>query len=498
MQTNIQVNENLCRTLQELGPLFAAFGRYLASRIDLLPFGLCQDLAAIPDRAAPAPPEQVLDILNRELGVSPDLAFQWFDPSPYESRLFWQSHRARLASTEVAVRIVRPDISDWIEEAENIEEVVGMFAFRVAPDKIRAAVGEFQHELAGRRSFEGDLQSFARLELDADASGTPAALRIYQQLSTPYVLVHERTDPIAGFSPPPSPDQARALCLTWLRQALEGEVFSVEPHRENLAITPERRILFIAGPFATLPDELKINLRAYLAAAAGQDNDAAYRYFAQCVSRDRQDPGNEELRRRFLQMVVFRDGFGNESQAVRTRAEFPPFTEEVLIHWRIAQEHAKPGESVNAFYRGLLHTVATAGAMAPGRDSLLEALHEMHVQKVLIDAKELLRPSEMADLMERYATTFMAMPADVDRLLDRALSRHSSDGAAWKTSPRVARSERYAAAVSVLLGFGALTMLLRKVAESVRRPILNDVLAALCLGFGLILLWAGSRLSREA
>lgn len=498
MQTKIEFNENLCRTLQELGPVFAAFGRYLASRVDLLPCGLCQDLAAIPDRAAPAPPEHVHEIFNRELGASPDQAFQWFDPWPYESRLFWQSHFAHLAGTEVVVRFARPDIPDWIEKAESIEEVVEMFAASgVKPNRIRTAVSDFRDELALRRSFESDLQSFALLELDSHSSGTLAAVRIYQHLSTPYVLVHERLDPIAGFSPPPSPDQARTLCLTWLRQALEGGVFAVEPHRENLAITPGGRIVFIAGPFAMLPDELKISLGKYLASAAGPDKNAAYRYFAQAVSRSRHTAGSEELRRRFLQTVGFRDGFGNESHAVRPRPQFPPFSEEVLIHWRIAQEYAEPSESVNAFYRGLLHAVATAAAMAPGRDSLLEALHELRVQKVLIDAKELLRPSEMAGLMEQYATTFLAMPADVDRFLDFAASGHYPDGAAQRAQP-VARSERYAAAVSLLLGFGALALLLHKVAESVRSPILNHVLAALCVGSGLILLWTGGRLCREA
>jgi len=496
VQTKVQANENLCRGLQEFGAVFAAFGRYLAARVDLLPYGVCQDLAGIPDRAAPALPQQVREILNRELGASPEEAFQWFDPSPYESRLFWQSHCAHLAGTEVVVRLVRPDIPEWIEKAENIEEVVGMFAASgVKPSSIRAAAAEFRRELAIRQSFESDLQSFARLELDADSSSVLAPLRIYQHLSTPSVLVHDRTDSIAGFSPPPSPDQARTLCLTWLRQALEGEVFAVEPHRENLAITPEGRIVFFAGPFATLPEQLKISLGEYLAAAAGQDKNAAYRYFAEVVSSDRQNPGNEELRRRFLQMVVFRDGFGNENCAGSPRPEFPPFSEEVLIHWRIAQEYAEPGESVNAFYRGLLHAVTTAGAMAPGRDSLLEALHELRVQKVLIDAKEMLRPSEIAGLMEKYATTFLAMPADVNRFLDSAVSGHSPD-VAVQTSQPVARSERYAVAVSLLLGFGAVALLLQKVTESVHSPVLNQVLAALCVGFGLILLWAGSRLSR--
>ena len=170
----------------------------------------------------------------------------------------------------------------------------------------------------------------------------------------------------------------------------------------------------------------------------------------------------------------------------------------MLIHWRIAQEYAEPGESINAFYRGLLHAVTTASAMAPGRDSLLEAVHELRVQKVLIGAKELLRPSEMAGLMEQYATTFLAMPADVDRFLDWGSSGHSPGVATRQPPQPAAHSDRCAAMVSLLLGFAAVALLLHRVAESQRNPVLHHVLAALCVGFGLILLWAAGRFSRAA
>ena len=63
--------------LEELGPLFACFGRYLGSRIDLLPQATCSSLAAtripgaeeVPDEAAPeataAPVSDLFDRLER-------------------------------------------------------------------------------------------------------------------------------------------------------------------------------------------------------------------------------------------------------------------------------------------------------------------------------------------------------------------------------------------------------------------------------------------------
>src|ERR671910_95398 len=48
-----QPMRRLRETLVELGPLFASFGRYLSSRIDLLPRRDCLELAAIPDSGEP-------------------------------------------------------------------------------------------------------------------------------------------------------------------------------------------------------------------------------------------------------------------------------------------------------------------------------------------------------------------------------------------------------------------------------------------------------------
>src|SRR5688500_17763493 len=51
-----QPMRRLREALIELGPVFAAFGRYLSSRIDLLPRRECLELAAIGDGAEALPP----------------------------------------------------------------------------------------------------------------------------------------------------------------------------------------------------------------------------------------------------------------------------------------------------------------------------------------------------------------------------------------------------------------------------------------------------------
>jgi hypothetical protein len=494
VRTGTQLGPDIRQSLEELGPAFAAFGRYLSARVDLLPYPLCENLAAIPDRAATETAERVCAIFIRETGARPEAAFQRFDPRPHQSRLYWQSHYAQFAGADVTVRFIRPDIPAWIENADNFEVLQGGFeAWGVEPDELRQAVAEFVRELAAHRTFESDLAAFAALGRDAHSFEALAAPRIYRHLSTPYVLVHDCVSALATFSSSRSPDQARMLCLAWLHQALEGEVYPAEPHLGNVAITADGRIVFTNGPFATIPAKVKTHLADYLAAVAAENQEAAYTHFAKVAGGGRRDDDNPELRRRFLQMVAFRDGFWNDCQSVGLQPQLPPFAEQVLIHWRIARMYGELDESVNAFYRGLFHVVRSAAALAPGRDSLLEALYDLRIQGVFGNAKELVRPAQVAGLMEQYATAFMAMPANLDRLLTGITSGELPPHEPWEPLQHSAGGERPLPAIIYLLAIGGAALMLQTVCESVRSPTFDHVLVALFLVCGLVLLWTGGR-----
>src|SRR4051794_40054952 len=95
--------------LQELGPTHCCLGLYLASRIDVLPAEFCRELALMPDTAPALSAQEVHAILLRELGSRLATTFAEFEDLPYETRLLFQAHRARLRTgTPVAVVVLRP------------------------------------------------------------------------------------------------------------------------------------------------------------------------------------------------------------------------------------------------------------------------------------------------------------------------------------------------------------------------------------------------------
>ncbi len=487
-------NRNARRFMEAGGTLLAAFGRYLSSRIDLLPYSLCDELAAIPATAPPLSPEATRGIFIRETGVAPEQAFLHFDVMPFESRTGWQSHHAVLGGIGVEARIIHPMIRDGRRELESISSLEGAFAcLGTNGAQFREAVAEFDTELLASESFESDIKAFGLLALDAQSFDSLGVLQVYRHLTMSQVLVCNRSGRLDKSAAVPSPDRARMVCLAWLRQALYGLVFPVEPSRNNVAVSPQGCIVFTAGPFTTLPENMRNHVLRYLTAVAAHDAGQAYTHFAQMVSLHYSGSAEAELRRQFLQTSIFRDGFGRleTSGAEETH---PRFTEEVLIHWRIAQKLARMDTNLISFYRGLLHVVRTAAALAPARDSLLEALYDLRLLSAFDSARDLIRPAEIAGLMERYTTAALGMPEHVDRMLNAIMAgKIRADAPSPQPAFRRAR-DGYVAMVSLLFALAAMILLLRGLEESASSPGMHYALVIFFVGFGLTLLRLGSKL----
>jgi hypothetical protein len=439
-------------------------------------------------------PEAARDIFTQEVGVTPEHAFLHFDATPFESRLGWQSHHAVLAGVGVEVRIIHPLIRDSRVDLESIGSLDGAFAaLGTNSAQFRQAVAEFNAELLASETFESDLKAFELLALDARSFPSLGVLQVHRHLTMSRVLVCDHSGMLGTSAAVPSPDLARTLCLAWLRQALQGLVFPVEPSRNNVAVSPQGPILFTAGPFATLPEKVKKHVLGYLTAVAAHDASQAYTNFTHMVSLPHSGPAEAELRRQFLQMSVFRDGFGGLA-ASGAEETHPRFTEEVLTHWRLAQKLARMDTNLISFYRGLRHLVRTAAALAPGRDSLLEALYDLRLLSAFDNARDLIRPVELASLMERYTIAALGMPEHVDRMLNAmAGGKVRTDAPAPQPDSRRA-GDGYVAIVSLLAALAAMILLLRRVEETASSPGMHYALVIFLVGFGLTLLRLGSKL----
>src|SRR5213078_5194228 len=101
--------------LEELGPTYAKLGQILSTRPDLLPPEFIVELSSLQDDVAPLTEQEVVVVMEEELGVPWEDVFESIEPEPLAAGTIAQVHRARLESGEdVVVKVQRPSAEEAI------------------------------------------------------------------------------------------------------------------------------------------------------------------------------------------------------------------------------------------------------------------------------------------------------------------------------------------------------------------------------------------------
>lgn len=473
-------------SLERMGPLFAAFGRYLATRLDLVSGALAAELAAIPDAAPPVSASGLFDMYSRELGCPVELAFRALAREPFQARLFRQAHRGVLGDTEVIIEFVPPEISRRISDSEFLNLFEPPLAkFGVDPACARRAITDFQRQISALQTWDTDRNAWNLLAADTERFKLVGAPELYPHLCTTHVVVWRRwrsLDALSGGGP----DAAQALCTAWLLQALHLSVFPVEVRPENAGFGADGRIVFPCGPFAALPDVLKASLWKYLLAVAADDADLAATHLAAAMAGDLTGWQSERLRRRFRQAAPLNDSFLDP--AAETWLPDGRLAAQVLIHWRIANESNLMNDALITFHRGLFATLKTASTLAPGRDWLAEALRNVRLLMAFDEMKQAVRPSQVKAWIESNSEALVGLPERLDRALTYGSTNVHRVGAVPPVEHAENRRVRSLCLLLVLAGAG---FLLHKIEISTGAgvpgitPVVFFVLGMLLLRVGL-------------
>ena len=96
--------------LEELGPTFVKFGQLLATRPDVVPQDIIVELRRLQDDVKPEPFEKIRAVVEQDLGLTLEQAYEWFDETPIGSASVGQVHVAGLpGGQEVVVKVQRPE-----------------------------------------------------------------------------------------------------------------------------------------------------------------------------------------------------------------------------------------------------------------------------------------------------------------------------------------------------------------------------------------------------
>jgi ubiquinone biosynthesis protein len=241
----------LRRVLERAGGVYIKLGQIAATRVDLLPRELCDELAELQNRVSAEPKDRIVPVLEAELGGPVEQVFAEFDWEPLASASIGQTYKARLHSGEsVVVKVQRPDIEALMERDLAALALVADLAQRRTPFGQGVRSGEMLAQFAGGLRAELDFRR------EADAMSEMALLlhdrspvripKVFREVSGRRVLVQERFEGLTVSDTRRLDNGAvdRAaladqLLRTTLDQVVRVGLFHADPHPGNVFALPD-------------------------------------------------------------------------------------------------------------------------------------------------------------------------------------------------------------------------------------------------------------------
>lgn len=409
--------------LEELGPLFAGFGRYLGSRVDLLPLAACITLADTRiSEAVDAPAETRPSVTGIEIERTP---FRW------SFLHLW--HRGALDDGEaVVVKTVRSGVVASLEK--QIEELPALEKLRLEElADVGSAVENYLVWLERQFDLRRELDGLRRLASEAPNFDALIVPRLWEEHSDRETLVY--SDPggtaLGDVDGPPadsdqSGDRARRLCSSWLQQVLLESVLPEGPPEENLRLLEDGRIAVTGGLFTSLGRRSRRGLLDTLIATSRGDPDRACDQLLTACRADLEEADRDRLQVLFRQAEPFRDGGWSENYYGRRLADT------LCVQWRLLRrEGVDIPQPVVAYLRGLHQVEACARHLDPEHDAFADAVDDLGVVAAASRLRETFSVRRVRGVLEATVPVLREMVETADRL-----------GAASDDRPNGSRSAR--------------------------------------------------------
>lgn len=244
-------------TFEELGPTFIKLGQILSSRTDMLPLELTRELAHLRDDVAPFSSEEVMTIIEDELGRPCHELFSEFDEKPAASASIAQVHTARTRSGhKVAVKVRRPGIEETVRVDLEILHHLAVLIEKYFPKakllNPTAVIEEFRKSITNELDFTRELRSLERFRVMFAGNPRTKVPEVFPEYSTRRVLTMEfidgerlgsvESDTTGRFD---KHEIARNGANLVLEQIFIHGFFHADPHPGNIYILPNNVVCFL-------------------------------------------------------------------------------------------------------------------------------------------------------------------------------------------------------------------------------------------------------------
>ena len=243
------VRLRLC--IESLGPIFIKFGQMLATRRDLLPDDIVDELEKLLDQVPPFPLDQARNIIEQQLGKPIDALFSSFDEKVLASASIAQVYSAQMpAGEDVVVKIVRPNIEQRIRLDIQLLMVLARMADRYWQEAKRVKpiqiVREFEKTLLNELDLVREAANASELRRHFEGSSDLYVPRVFWEYCKPKVMVIERIEgiPVSDIEQLKAHNinlevLARKGVEVFFTQVYKNNYFHADMHPGNIFVSPE-------------------------------------------------------------------------------------------------------------------------------------------------------------------------------------------------------------------------------------------------------------------
>ncbi|MGA1202957.1 MAG: ABC1 kinase family protein [Planctomycetota bacterium] len=279
-RTPLTTPERLRLAFQELGPLFIKLGQLMASRPDLFPPPLVEEMGRLRSEVDPVPFPEIRAVIEQELGADPSTRFRSIEEEPLAAASIAQVHRAETLDGEaVIIKVQRPGTARIIDRDLEIlglvaEGLAGIPEFAdLDPEGI---AGELQRALARELNFHFERNAMERVRAAFEGDATIRIPRTWRELSTRRMLVMEYIEgtPLgrAELGVEEGSRTARDCARALFRMILRDGHFHADPHGGNLILMADGTVAWIDfGSMGLFTRELRRQLLRVLRAVVSRD-----------------------------------------------------------------------------------------------------------------------------------------------------------------------------------------------------------------------------------
>lgn len=245
----------LREALEDAGGVFVKLGQIAATRIDLLPPDVCEELGRMQSRSTPVPADEVRKVLEAELRRPVEDVFAEFDWEPLAAASIAQTHTAVLKTGErVVVKVQRPGIRRTMErDLDALGQLARLAERRTELGRdlqVTAIAEEFGRSLRSELDFRREATSTAEMHEVLARDGAIRVADVHPKLCTRRVLVQERLDgvPLSDLPADAEIDRdrlARDLLRTSIDSILHEGLFHADPHPGNVMVLEDGNLALI-------------------------------------------------------------------------------------------------------------------------------------------------------------------------------------------------------------------------------------------------------------